>query len=89
VFGLVGAGDAMRVLEQAARRVTILLRFVAQWDNQLLPWDSCRALFDAPASPAKSLHAHAGGHLNVPPEERAQWGPYFRRHLAKPMAQPP
>jgi pimeloyl-ACP methyl ester carboxylesterase len=89
VCGLVGIGDPMRVLEQAARRITIPLRFVAQWDDQLVPWDSSRALFEALASPAKSLHAHAGGHLNLPPEERAQWRPFFRRHLVSPTAPPP
>ncbi|MFD9697933.1 alpha/beta hydrolase [Lentzea sp. NPDC059081] len=66
VFGLVGATDALTL---AATTITASVRFLLQWDDQLVPRDAGLALFDAFAGPRKSLHANPGGHGEVPAHE--------------------
>ncbi|HEX7308776.1 alpha/beta hydrolase [Lentzea sp.] len=66
VFGLVGATDA---LAHAAASITVPVRFLLQWHDRLIPRDAGLALFDAFASPRKSLHANPGGHGDVPAHE--------------------
>jgi dienelactone hydrolase len=66
VFGLVGASDS---LVTAAAQVTVPLLFLLQWDDRLIPRDAGLAMFDAFASPHKTLHANPGGHHEVPESE--------------------
>ncbi|NGY65015.1 alpha/beta fold hydrolase [Lentzea sp. NEAU-D13] len=66
VFGLVGASPN---LVPAAAQVTVPLRFLLQWDDQLVARDAGLALFDAFGSRQKTLHANPGGHGEVPESE--------------------
>jgi dienelactone hydrolase len=79
VFGCLG-DDA---LTEAAARVTVPVEFLLQWDDTLVPRESGLALFDALASPQKSLHANSGDHLAVPRFEVDSAERFFLRHLAQ------
>ena len=71
-----------RVIFEEARRVTVPLHVLLQWDDEGNGPDSSLALFDAFASRSKSLHAHLGGHTGVPASAGEAAG-FFRRHLKK------
>ncbi|GAA2815280.1 alpha/beta hydrolase [Kitasatospora sp. CM 4170] len=77
VFGL--AGDDS--LTEAARRVTVPVEFLLQWDDELVPRRAALALFDAFASAEKTLHANPGGHLDVPDFEVTDSELFLARHL--------
>ena len=80
VFGCLGH----ETLTEAAARVTVPVEFLLQWDDALVPRESGLALFDALASPEKSLHANAGDHLAVPRFEVDSSERFFLRHLTAP-----
>ncbi|MEU7750661.1 alpha/beta fold hydrolase [Micromonospora sp. NPDC049171] len=65
-----------------AARITVPVEFLLQWDDKLVPRDSAVALFDAFASPEKTLHANAGPHTGVPAFERESSERFLARHLA-------
>jgi pimeloyl-ACP methyl ester carboxylesterase len=77
VFGCLGH----ETLTEAAARVTVPVEFLLQWDDTLVPRESGLALFDALASPQKSLHANSGDHLAVPRFELDSSERFFLRHL--------
>jgi dienelactone hydrolase len=77
VFGLVGQ-DTLAV---TASRITIPIEFLLQWDDELVPREATLALFDAFASPEKTLHANSGRHMNVPLFELDSSERFFTRHL--------
>ncbi|MCP2244575.1 alpha/beta hydrolase [Lentzea aerocolonigenes] len=66
VFGLVGRTEQ---LARAAAGVTVPMRFLLQWDDQLIAREAGLAMFDAFASREKTLHASPGGHGDVPEGE--------------------
>ena len=55
-----------QTLAKAAAQVTVPVQFLLQWDDEMVPRDEALALFDAFASPAKTLHANPGRHAAVP-----------------------
>jgi dienelactone hydrolase len=77
VFGLVRSDG----LTEAAAKITIPVEFLLQWDDEMVPRDSALALFDAFASPEKTLHANPGGHQGVPAFELESSARFFARHL--------
>jgi dienelactone hydrolase len=77
VFGLAGH----ETLAEAAATITVPIEFVLQWDDELVPRDSGLALFDAFASPEKTLHANPGRHMGVPAFELDSSERFFTRHL--------
>jgi dienelactone hydrolase len=77
VFGLVSHEN----LAEAAARITVPVEFLLQWDDELVPRDSALALFDAFASPEKTLHANPGDHRGVPAFELDSSERFFARHL--------
>ena len=78
VFGCLGD----ETLAEAAARVTVPVEFLLQWDDTLVPRESGLALFDALASPEKSLHANSGDHMAVPRFELDSAERFFLRHLS-------
>jgi hypothetical protein len=68
-------------LAAAARRITIPVEFVLQWDDAGVDRAGGIALFQALGSAEKSLHANPGGHLDIPAYEGASWERFFVRHL--------
>ena len=79
VFGCLGDETP---LTEAAARVTVPVEFLLQWDDTLVPRESGLALFDALASPQKSLHANSGDHMAVPRFELDSAERFFLRHLS-------
>jgi cephalosporin-C deacetylase-like acetyl esterase len=82
VFGLHWP-DAMA---EHARRITVPVEFVMQWDDEHIPRASALALFDAFASPTKTLHANAGRHKELPRFESDSAAHFLARHLGTPGA---
>jgi dienelactone hydrolase len=80
VFGLAGHEN----LTGAAARITVPVEFLLQWDDELIPRESGLALFDAFASPQKTMHANPGRHAAIPAFELAASERFFRRHLLAP-----
>jgi pimeloyl-ACP methyl ester carboxylesterase len=68
-------------LAGAARRITVPIEFVMQWDDEHIPRASGLALFDAFASTEKTLHANAGRHKDLPRFEADSAARFFARHL--------
>jgi dienelactone hydrolase len=81
IVGLAGLYEETPAFTEAARRLTVPVQFVAQWDDELVRRDAALALFDAIGSAEKTLHANRGGHGGVPPFERAGWEAFLARHL--------
>ena len=70
-----------RAVHQEARRVTIPLLVLLQWDDEGNDRQQALELFDAFASPEKTLHANTGGHTGVPDFEGDDVNRFFARHL--------
>ncbi|MEV6281849.1 alpha/beta hydrolase [Kribbella sp. NPDC051770] len=68
-------------LAKLAAQITVPLEYLLQWDDQHIPRESSLALFDAFASPDKSLHANAGAHKEVPRFEFESAVRFLIRHL--------
>ncbi|MEU5090763.1 alpha/beta hydrolase [Streptomyces sp. NPDC021356] len=68
-------------LAEAARRITVPVEFLIQWDDEHIPRSSGLALFDAFASTEKTLHANAGRHKELPRFEADSAVRFFTRHL--------
>jgi hypothetical protein len=64
-----------------ARRVTIPILVLLQWDDEGNDRQAALDLFDALASPEKSLHANMGGHTGVPQHEVDDGSRFFARHF--------
>lgn len=70
-----------RALFAEARKVTIPLLVLLQWDDEDNDRRSALDLFDAFGSTAKTLHANMGGHTGVPRFEGDDAARFFARHL--------
>jgi dienelactone hydrolase len=81
VFGLAGLRKGFSYLEDAARRISIPVQFVFQWDDAVAPREAGIALFDAFGSREKTMHINPGGHMEIPNFERTAWYEFFTRHM--------
>ncbi|OLR93416.1 dienelactone hydrolase family protein [Actinokineospora bangkokensis] len=70
-----------RVMFADARRVSIPLLVLLQWDDEHNDRQLALDLFDAFGSAEKTLHANTGGHTGVPGFEADDVGRFFARHL--------
>ena len=70
-----------RVMFEEARRVTVPLHVLLQWDDEGNDRQAALDLFDAFGSREKSLHAHMGGHTGVPRVAGDAALRFFTRHL--------
>lgn len=77
VLGLAGH----RSLAEPARRVTVPVRFLVQWDDELIAREAALTLYDAFASAEKTLHANPGRHTEVPGFELDDSARFLARHL--------
>ena len=67
VLGLMGTWGPNRAdLARLAPELSIPVRFLVQWDDEVVPREQCLELFDALGTAKKSLHAHPGAHSAVP-----------------------
>ncbi|WP_067510436.1 S9 family peptidase [Actinoplanes sp. TFC3] len=71
-------------LAETARRITVPIEYVMQWDDEHIPRSSALELFDAFGSPEKTLHANAGRHKDLPRFEAESAVRFFARHLSAP-----
>jgi hypothetical protein len=70
-----------RVMFEEARRVTIPLHVLLQWDDEGNDRQLALDLFDAFGSREKTLHANMGGHTGVPEFEGEAANRFLARHL--------
>ncbi|MYS40780.1 alpha/beta hydrolase, partial [Streptomyces sp. SID5998] len=68
-------------LVEEARRVTVPLHVLLQWDDEGNDRQAALDLFDAFGSEQKTLHANMGGHTGVPLFEGEAAARFFARHL--------
>lgn len=66
---------------EEARRVTIPLHVLLQWDDEGNDRQAALDLFDAFGSEEKTLHANMGGHSGVPQFAGDAAARFFARHL--------
>ncbi|MHA6785974.1 alpha/beta hydrolase [Pseudonocardia saturnea] len=70
-----------RALFADARRVTVPLLVLLQWDDEGNDRQMALDLFDAFGTQQKTLHANMGGHTGVPGFEGDDGSRFFARHL--------
>nr|BFD95961.1 hypothetical protein KitaXyl93_73210 [Kitasatospora sp. Xyl93] len=70
-----------RAVVEEARRVTVPLHVLLQWDDEANDRQAALDLFDAFGSREKTLHANMGGHTGVPQFELDAGARFFARHL--------
>ena len=82
LLGLMGtSGPNGDDLKRLAPEVSCPVRFLVQWDDDIVPRDTCLELFDALGSKKKTLHANPGIHTAVPQTEIASSVEYLDRYL--------
>lgn len=79
--GLFAGSYVPRATMDEARRVTIPLHVLLQWDDEGNDRQMALDLFDAFASTQKSLSANLGGHTGVPAFAGEEVARFFVRHL--------
>jgi hypothetical protein len=87
--GLFAGSRVPRATFEEARRVTVPLHVLVQWDDEGNDRREALDLFDAFGSAEKSLHAHMGGHTGVPRYAGDALGRFFTRHLRSGRTAPP
>ncbi len=70
-----------RAIVEEARKVTIPLHVLLQWDDEGNDRQMALELFDAFGSEEKTLHANMGGHTGVPQFAGEEANRFFARHL--------
>ncbi|NEE17329.1 alpha/beta hydrolase [Streptomyces sp. SID7499] len=70
-----------RAMFEEARRVTVPLHVLLQWDDEGNDRQAALDLFDAFGSKEKTLHANMGGHTGVPQFAGDAAAQFFTRHL--------
>jgi hypothetical protein len=80
--GLFAGSFVPRAMFEEARRVTIPLHVLLQWDDEGNDRQAALDLFDAFGSQEKSLHANMGGHTGVPAFAGQDAAGFFARHLS-------
>ena len=71
-----------RAMVEEARRVTVPLHVLLQWDDEGNDRQVALDLFDAFGSKGKSLHANMGGHTGVPQFAGDAAARFLTRHLS-------
>ncbi|WP_369275513.1 dienelactone hydrolase family protein [Streptomyces sp. R11] len=79
--GFFAGGYVPRAQREEARRVTIPLLLLLQWDDEGNPRQRALDLFDAFGTKEKTLHANLGGHTGTPWFEVDDGNRFFGRHL--------
>ncbi|MEU9098360.1 alpha/beta hydrolase [Streptomyces sp. NPDC048361] len=79
--GLFAGSFVPRAVFEEARRVTVPLHVLLQWDDEGNDRQAALDLFDAFGSKEKSLHANMGGHTGVPQFAGEVAAQFFTRHL--------
>ncbi len=82
LLGLMGTwGPNSDDLRRLAEKVTCPVRFLVQWDDEVVPRDDCFELFGLLGTRKKTMHVNPGAHAEVPAFEIAGSVAYLDRHL--------
>ncbi|MBA57989.1 MAG: alpha/beta hydrolase [Gammaproteobacteria bacterium] len=82
LLGLMGFwGPNKSDLERLAPEITCPVRFLVQWDDEVVPIDSCLKLFEKLGTQKKTLHGNPGLHAKVPKFEISGSIDYLNRHV--------
>jgi hypothetical protein len=81
--GLFAGSYVPRRTMEEARRITIPLHVLLQWDDEGNDREAALDLFDAFGSVEKTLVANMGGHTGVPAFAGEEAGRFFVRHLGR------
>ncbi|WP_181792642.1 dienelactone hydrolase family protein [Streptomyces sp. WELS2] len=79
--GLFAGSFVPAAMFEEARKVTVPLQVLLQWDDEGNDRQASLDLFDAFGSREKTLHANMGGHTGVPQYELDAGARFFARHL--------
>ncbi|MGN6326658.1 alpha/beta hydrolase [Pseudolysinimonas sp.] len=79
--GLFAGSFVPRATLAEARRVTVPMHVLLQWDDEGNDRERSLALFDALGSAEKTLQANLGGHTGVPASAAEDAARFFERHL--------
>lgn len=79
--GLFAGSHVPRSILEEARRVTIPVHVLLQWDDRDNDRQAALDLFDAFGSAEKTLQANLGGHTGVPAYAAEDAARFFARHL--------
>lgn len=79
--GFFAGGYVPLAQREEARRITIPLLFLLQWDDEGNPRQRALDLFDAFGSTEKTMHANMGGHVGTPRFELENGSRFYDRHL--------
>ncbi len=79
--GLFAGSYVPRSIIEEARRVTVPIHVLLQWDDRGNDRQRALDLFDAFGSTEKTLQANMGGHTGIPPHAAEDAGRFFLRHL--------
>jgi dienelactone hydrolase len=82
--GLFAGSFVPRTIIEEARRVTIPVHVLLQWDDEGNDRQMAITLFDAFGSKEKTLNANMGGHTGVPQHAGDDANRFFARHLGQP-----
>jgi dienelactone hydrolase len=82
LLGLMGTwGPNGEDLLRLAPRLTCPVRFLLQWDDEIVPRETCLRLFGEIGSKKKTLHTNPGRHTEVPAFEVGASVDYLDKHL--------
>lgn len=79
--GLYAGSFVPASIVEEARRVTVPVHMLLQWDDESHNRQEMLDLFDAVGSAEKTLQANLGGHTGVPAYAGEDAGRFFERHL--------
>ncbi|MGW0903427.1 dienelactone hydrolase family protein [Streptomyces sp. NPDC002853] len=79
--GFFAGGYVPHAQREEARKITVPLLLLLQWDDEGNPRQRALDLFDAFATKEKTLHANLGGHTGTPWFELEDGSRFFDRHL--------
>lgn len=82
LLGLMGVwGPTAERLRHDAPALACPVRFLVQWDDEIVPRETALTLFTLIGSADKTLHAHPGRHEAVPPQEMRASTDFLAAHL--------
>ena len=82
VLGLMGTGGFMGdMLLPYAADIRCPVLFLQQLDDELIPGDTCAALYESLATEEKALHRNPGAHAAIPPAEFDNTEAFLAQHL--------
>ena len=82
LLGLMGTwGPNADELRDLAPKVQCPVRFLVQWDDEIVPCDACIELFGLLGTKKKTMHVNPGKHQAVPVFEIAGSVEYLQRYL--------